>query len=180
MLPMVNGVDEVRAVRRALERLGPERAGEVKLGVMIETPAAALLAAQLAAETDFFSVGTNDLAQYALAIDRGDARLAGEADALHPAVLRLIGMTVEGALAAGRPVSVCGGLGADPLALPLLLGLGVGGVSVPPPRVAAVKARIGELSRDACRALATAALGLSDADSVRRLVRDQAPEGAAS
>jgi phosphoenolpyruvate-protein kinase (PTS system EI component) len=151
----------------------------VKLGVMIETPAAALLGKALAAEADFFSIGSNDLAQYVLAIDRGDARLAKGADALHPAVLRLIALAAEGAAAFARPVGLCGGLGADPLAIPLLIGLGVTSLSVPPPAVPAVKARIRGLTRDACRDLARAALAATDAAEVRRLVRERLPDPSA-
>ncbi len=96
MLPMVTDVAEVRAVRAMLAELSGER---IALGVMIETPAAAVLADQLAAEVDFLSVGANDLAQYALAMDRGNPALAASIDALHPAILRLIVRTVEGARA---------------------------------------------------------------------------------
>src|SRR3546814_17510501 len=92
---------------------------------MIEIPSAALIAPVLAQEVDFFSIGTNDMTQYTLAIDRGHPTLSGQADGLHPAVLRLIGMTVEAAHAHGKWVGVCGELAADALAVPLLVGLGV-------------------------------------------------------
>ena len=90
----------------------------VQVGIMIEVPAAALMAEPLAREVDFFSIGTNDLTQYTLAMDRGHPKLAPQVDALHPAVLRLIGMTVEGAHAHGRWVGVCGGIAGGPAAVP--------------------------------------------------------------
>src|SRR5262249_59902030 len=108
---------------------------------MIETPASALLAEQLAAVADFFSIGSNDLAQYTLAMDRGQTQL----DALHPAVLRLIRVTAAAGRAAGRPVAVCGGLASDPLAAPLLVGLGVDELSAVPPGIPRLKATPGAL-----------------------------------
>ena len=107
---------------------------------MIEVPAAALIAEQLAREVDFFSIGTNDLTQYTLAMDRGHPKLAKQADALHPAVLRLIGMTVEGAHMHGKWVGVCGGIASDAMAVPVLVGLGVDELSVSIPAVGSVGA----------------------------------------
>ena len=106
---------------------------------MLEVPSAALLAEQLAPLADFFSVGTNDLTQYTLAAERGNAGVAALGDPLHPAVLRLIERTAAAALAAGRTVAVCGEVAGDPAAVPLLLGLGVRELSMSPVRIAAAK-----------------------------------------
>src|SRR5437763_16845012 len=123
MVPMVASLAELRAVRAMLDderrALG---AAPALLGAMIEVPVAALLAETLAREADFFSIGTNDLAQYTLAMDRGNPGVASALDSLHPAVLRLISTTVAGARTRGRSVSVCGGAAADPVAVPILLG----------------------------------------------------------
>jgi phosphocarrier protein FPr/phosphocarrier protein len=139
---------------------------------MIEVPSAALIAAHLAPEVDFFSIGTNDLTQYTLAMDRGHPQLAAEADALHPAVLRLIAMTIEAAHRYGKWVGVCGGLAGEPLAVPALIGLGVDELSVEVPAIAAVKARVGAVSHAACQALAAELTGMGTAGEVRaRLAR---------
>ncbi len=171
MLPMIASLDELRLARRVLEE---ERAAleapEVELGVMIEVPSAAMMADVLAEEADFFSIGTNDLTQYTLAIDRGNARLAPLADSLHPAVLRMIDMTVKGAKKHNRWVGVCGGMAAEPAAQPLLLGLGVNELSVSVPALAETKYRIRNLSMQACQQLATAALAARNAREVRELV----------
>ena len=171
MVPMVTSLAELRAVRAVLDRLRrAEGVAEVPLGVMIETPAAALLADQLAAEADFLSIGTNDLAQYTLAMDRGHAALADQVDGLHPAVLRLVERTVAGAGRHGRWVGVCGGLAADPAATAILVGLGVEELSVVPAAIPALKARVRALRGDDCRRLAMRALGLDSAAAVRALV----------
>lgn len=177
MLPMIADVAELREARALLAaaqaRLG--LATSPPLGVMVETPAAALIAEPLAREADFLSIGTNDLTQYALAMDRGAAGLAARADALHPAVLRLIAMTVEGARRHQRWVGVCGGLAADPAATAILVGLGVDELSAVPAAIPALKARIRDLDAAACRALAASALAAGSAAEVRALV---AAEGA--
>ncbi|MCO3607581.1 hypothetical protein FA151_09430 [Pseudomonas aeruginosa] len=143
---------------------------DLQLGIMVEVPSAALLAPVLAREVDFFSVGTNDLTQYTLAIDRGHPSLSAQADGLHPAVLQLIDMTVRAAHAEGKWVGVCGELAADPLALPLLVGLGVDELSVSARSIALVKAGVRELQLVAARGLARKALGLASAAEVRALV----------
>ncbi|MBF3060509.1 phosphoenolpyruvate--protein phosphotransferase, partial [Pseudomonas aeruginosa] len=131
MFPMVGSLDEWRQARDLALRLREEiPLADLQLGIMVEVPSAALLAPVLAREVDFFSVGTNDLTQYTLAIDRGHPSLSAQADGLHPAVLQLIDMTVRAAHAEGKWVGVCGELAADPLALPLLVGLGVDELSV--------------------------------------------------
>ena len=146
-------------------------ADAVQVGVMVETPAAALLADQLAAEADFLSIGTNDLTQYALAADRGNPATAAMIDALHPAVLRLIAHCTAGAAAHGCPVGVCGSAAGDLLAVPLLIGLGVGELSVTVGRIAAVKALLRTVTLVEARALAQAALAADSAAAVRALVR---------
>ena len=163
MAPMIASLSELEAVRAVVERHG--RKAEV--GVMIETPAAAISADILARKADFFSIGTNDLTQYTLAMDRGNAAVAAGVDGLHPAVLRLIGTTCDGAARHDTPVGVCGSLAADRLAVPILLGLGVTELSVPPARVAAIKALVGKLDMVKCRAAAIAALALPSAAAVR-------------
>ena len=171
LVPMVTEVDELLSVRRLIVGIATElgRIGPVALGAMIETPAAAVTARQLAAHADFLSIGSNDLSQYALAMDRGHAGLAGRIDALHPAVLTLIGLASAGA--GSKPVAVCGGMASDPVAIPLLLGLGVRELSVVPARVPAVKALVSGLKLEDCRALARTALELGQAAAVRALVR---------
>jgi len=171
MIPMVARLGELRAVRAALEEVGRDLGARTlpDLGVMIETPAAAMIATQLAAEADFFSIGTNDLTQYGLAMDRGEPDLAAEIDGLDPAVLGLIAATCRGAASGARPVSVCGGLAADPAAVPILLGLGVQRLSMIAGAVPEAKAQIRGLDLAACRAHAAEALRQPDREAVRAL-----------
>lgn len=172
LLPMITDVPELRRVSGRLDGLcGELGVARPLLGAMIETPAAAMLADQIAGAVDFLSIGTNDLAQYGLAMDRGHAELAGRIDGLHPAVLRLIEHTTRGAARHDRPVAVCGGLASDPEAVPLLIGLGVTELSVVPGQIPRLKALIRGFSLEDCRALATRALGLADAAEVRARVR---------
>ncbi|WP_267393729.1 MULTISPECIES: phosphoenolpyruvate--protein phosphotransferase [unclassified Sphingomonas] len=174
MLPMIASVDELRQVRTLLDGLVAELAiaEPVQLGVMVETPAAAVTADLLAAEADFLSVGTNDLTQYALAMDRGNPAVAAALDGLHPAVLRLIAQTCDGAGRHDRWVGVCGGLASDPLAIPILLGLGVTELSSAPAMVPEIKALVATLTLEACRQHAAAALGCRSAAEVRTLARE--------
>jgi len=172
LLPMISDVEEIQAVRRLLDEVCGElaRAERISVGVMIETPAAALLAERMAAVADFLSIGTNDLTQYTLAMDRGNPQLAARLDALHPAVLRLIARTVDGARAHSRHVAVCGGLASEPLVAPLLVGLGVHELSAVPAVIPQLKARIRSVSLSDCRALAQQALGEGSAAAVRALL----------
>lgn len=171
MVPMVASLAELRAVRAALDEARADLRIEVRtaLGVMIETPAAAMTADLLAAEADFLSVGTNDLTQYALAMDRGNPELAAEIDALHPAVLRMIARTAEGGRARGVWTGVCGGLAGDVTAAPILIGLGVSELSMPSAAIAEIKAMIRTLSPGACARLAAEALDQGSASEVRAL-----------
>jgi phosphoenolpyruvate-protein kinase (PTS system EI component) len=141
----------------------------VQLGVMIEVPSAALVADGLAEVADFFSIGTNDLVQYTLAADRTNAAVAELASALQPAVLRLIDRVVRAAATRERHVSVCGEAGADPEAIPLLVGLGVDELSVAPGSVAAVQALVRTLDSASCRSLATRALAAVTLAEVRAI-----------
>jgi phosphoenolpyruvate-protein phosphotransferase len=172
MAPMIASLSELEAVRAVVDRHGRE----AEVGVMIETPAAAISADILARKADFFSIGTNDLTQYTLAMDRGNAAVAAGVDGLHPAVLRLIGTTCDGAARHDTPVGVCGSLAADRLAVPILLGLGVTELSVPPARVAAIKALVGKLDMVKCRAAAIAALALPSAAAVRAHITNMLQE----
>jgi phosphocarrier protein FPr len=139
---------------------------------MVEIPAAAVMAEQFAREADFFSIGTNDLTQYTLAMDRGHPKLAPQVDGLNPSVLQLIANTVKGAQKHGRWVGVCGGIASDPQAVPLLIGLGVTELSVSIPTIPAIKAQIRTLSLADCQALAQRALTLDTSSEVRALSPD--------
>ncbi len=170
MFPMITSLQEVMALRIICERVRAEVDGPaVPLGIMVEVPSAAILADLFAPHVDFFSIGTNDLTQYALAIDRQHPDLAAEADSLHPAVLRLIRMTVEGAKTHDRWVGVCGGIAGDPFGAALLAGLGVQELSMTPRDIPGVKARLRDADFATLEALALKALGLDTADAVRRL-----------
>jgi phosphocarrier protein FPr/phosphocarrier protein len=171
MLPMVTEVDELRQVRRLLDRAAQAAGIEkpILLGAMVETPAAAVLADSIAAEADFLSIGTNDLTQYVLAADRGNASVAARADALHPAVLRLIRKTAGGAREYGRWTGVCGGLASDAAAAPVLIGLGVTELSVAPAAVPMIKATVRQLRTEDCRQLAERACATSSAHEVRTM-----------
>lgn len=177
LLPMITDVGEIRTVRAMLTRLATDMGVTrlPQLGVMIETPAAALLADQLAAEVDFLSIGTNDLSQYTLAMDRGHAELAARIDGVHPAVLRLIGAVGEAAARQRRPVAVCGGLASDPAAVPLLLGLGVTELSAVPASIPRIKTLVAALSLAHCRQLAQRALSLDSSGAVRALLASSLP-----
>ncbi|MGF6538973.1 phosphoenolpyruvate--protein phosphotransferase [Paraburkholderia youngii] len=167
MFPMITTVEEVRAARKILLEEAGDRAASVKVGVMIEVPAAALIAEPLAREVDFFSIGTNDLTQYTLAMDRGHPQLAKQADALHPAVLRLIGMTVDGAHQHGKWVGICGGIASDAMAVPVLVGLGIDELSVSIPAVGSIKAQLARITTDEAKKLAAEVLRLGTAAEVR-------------
>ncbi|NIF16487.1 phosphoenolpyruvate--protein phosphotransferase [Pantoea sp. Cy-639] len=171
MFPMVGQMHEWRAAKAMVERLCQETpVADLQVGIMVEVPSAALLAPQLAREVDFFSIGTNDLTQYTLAIDRGHPSLSVQADGLHPAVLNLIDMTVRAAHAQGKWVGVCGELAADPQAVAVLLGLEVDELSVAARSVAEVKALVRQADHTTARALAREALQQDSAEAVRALV----------
>ncbi|MES3100317.1 phosphoenolpyruvate--protein phosphotransferase [Sphingomonas faeni] len=177
MVPMIASLAELRAVRAALDAAAAAtgHTDPVALGIMIETPAAAVTADLLASEADFLSIGTNDLTQYALAMDRGNPAVASDLDGLHPAVLRLIARTCEGGAVHGKWTGVCGGLASDPLAVPILIGLGVAELSSAPALVPEIKALVATLTIDACRAHAAAAMNCISAADVRTLAREFRP-----
>jgi phosphotransferase system enzyme I (PtsI) len=177
MFPMVNSVEETRElksimlrVRQRLEAAGVSLGKEPALGIMIETPAAVLMAPELAREVDFFSIGTNDLTQYMLAVDRGNARIATLYDPLHPAVVRAIAETISAAHGAGKPVCMCGELAGDTFAIPLLVGLGLDTLSMAAPLIPAAKETIRSISSTEAQQLASAALGAATTGEVRRLL----------
>jgi phosphocarrier protein FPr len=176
MFPMVSEAGELRQALALLEEarrsLADEGrgAGEVEVGAMVEVPAAALAAAALAAQVDFLSIGTNDLVQYTMAAERGNAGVARLSDPVHPAVLRLVAAVTEAAGRHACRVAVCGEAGSDPAAVPLLVGLGVDELSVAPARVPLVKEAVRAVDTDAARALAARALELEGAAAVRELV----------
>lgn len=170
MFPMVSTLEELRRAKALSEAVRQELGAEaVEIGIMIEVPSAVMMADELAVEVDFFSVGSNDLTQYTLAVDRMHPILSRQADGLHPAVLRMIARTVQAADKAGKWVGVCGGIAADPAAVAILTGLGVRELSVAIPSIAAVKARIRGLTFAQAQALAQRALACADAAAVRRL-----------
>ncbi len=174
LLPMVTDSGELVKLRKRIDELAAEigRTEPIEVGVMIEVPSAALLADQLAQHADFLSIGTNDLTQYTLAMDRCQADLASQADGLHPAVLRLISATAAGAAKHGKWVGVCGALAGDPVAVPLLVGLGVTELSVDPVSVPAIKALVRKLDFPLCRQRAEDALALESAQAVRAASRE--------
>ena len=170
MFPMVSSAGEVDAARALLTEAAGAEPVSLEVGVMVEIPSAALSAARLAERVDFFSLGTNDLSQYTLAADRGNAEVAALADAFHPATLRLIAATVRAARARGRWVGVCGELAGQIEAVPLLIGLGVRELSVAVPAVARIKEAVCAADSGACVRLARRALRLADGSAVRGLI----------
>ncbi|WP_445680065.1 phosphoenolpyruvate--protein phosphotransferase [Radicibacter daui] len=178
MLPMISRLEELRLARaslmrvaRRLKRKGVPIADPLPpLGIMIEVPAAALSAEGLATQADFFSIGTNDLIQYTLAIDRSDEQVAHLYDPLHPAVLRLIQMTTQAALTARIPIAVCGEMAGDPRFIPLLVGLGVRELSASPPKIPFMKRRIRNLAVSGAVARARAILEQPDSASIAQLL----------
>ena len=176
LLPMIGSLHELRAakavidqVRRELEAEGSPFDPGLQIGIMIEVPSAALTAQVLAAECDFFSIGTNDLTQYTLAVDRGNERVAHLYDALHPAVLQLIHMSVRAANEAGIPVSVCGEMATNPLAVPILIGLGLSELSGTPAAIPVVKEIVRALDTALVEADARAALRARTAAEVHAI-----------
>jgi multiphosphoryl transfer protein len=182
LIPMVTELSEILAVRLVIDELAAELKlqGHVSLGAMIETPSAALTAAVLVGAVDFLSIGSNDLTQYTLAMDRGHAELARRTDALHPAVIQLIAAAASAGAAVGKLVAVCGGVAADRTAVPILLGLGIRELSVVPAAIPALKRQIGGLRIEECRELAQRCLHLGSAAEVRSLIEQAVGEGGES
>jgi phosphoenolpyruvate-protein phosphotransferase (PTS system enzyme I) len=180
LLPMISTAGEIRRVREAVDQVARRlRRRGVRLpktlpplGAMIEVPGAALAADALAAEADFFAIGTNDLIQYTLAIDRSDEQVAHLYNPLHPAVLRLIQFAVEAALRRGMPISVCGEMAGEPRFAALLLGLGVRNLSMAPRNIPRVKQRIRSLDMVAATRRARAIMDQSDTGRIAALLDD--------
>jgi phosphotransferase system enzyme I (PtsI) len=182
MFPMVATIDEVRQGRKLLEKCRQELLDEghqvnehMEIGIMIEIPAAAVIADQLANEIDFFSIGTNDLSQYTLAVDRTNAQVAHLASSFHPSVLRLIKQVIDAAHAKGKWVGLCGELAGEPLAIPILLGLGLDEFSMNPPAIAIAKQIIRSLSSEDVKQIAENALELENAEDVKTYIKQHVP-----
>ncbi len=183
LLPMIGTVAEVRKVRELLRKVvrrlqrrrAPIADPPPPLGAMIEVPAAALAADSLARVCDFFSIGTNDLTMYTLAIDRGDDQVASLYDPLHPAVLRLIQFSTEAALRARIPVNVCGEVAGDPRYIALLIGLGIREQSMSAMGLPLVKQRIRALSLDEATRRARTIMEQSDSGVIAALLDDFNP-----
>jgi len=175
MLPMVSDYDEIVESKKVLEEVEEELKKENKqfivpeLGIMIETPSAASMADVMSEVSDFFSIGTNDLTQYILAADRGNKNVSYLYDDLHPSVLRAIKDVVN---KAKRPVGVCGEMASEPLAIPLLIGLGIRKLSVNPPRVLATKMLISKIDKSEASELAEMSLDMKTADQVKQLIKE--------
>ncbi|KKO52450.1 phosphoenolpyruvate--protein phosphotransferase [Paenibacillus sp. DMB20] len=174
MFPMISGLPEWRQAEQILMETQEELRSEgvpfdeeIEAGIMIEIPSAAIMASRLAKEVDFFSIGTNDLVQYTLAVDRMNEHVAGLYDYFHPAVLQLIANVIKASHASGKWTGMCGGMAGDPLATPLLLGLGLDEWSMEPARISRIKSVLSGLHRDRCEKLAEHVLSLSTAEEVR-------------
>ncbi len=179
MLPMISNIEEVRQARQFLEgallRLraeGEKVSGDIDVGIMIEIPAAAVYADQFAREVDFFSIGTNDLVQYALAVDRGNERVAHLYSFFHPAVLRMIQMSLDAGKEQKIPVSMCGEMAADIYAIPLLLGMGFKSLSASPNAIPEMKLIVRELSLEECRQVYERVQNLKTFQEIRIYLED--------
>lgn len=170
MFPMIATLEDLDAAKRLAEKARIEVGAEsIEIGIMVEVPSVAAMAPEFAKEVDFFSVGTNDLTQYTMAIDRVHPTLAAKADSLHPAVLRLIEQVVKASEEAGIWTGVCGGLAGEPLGAAILAGLGVKELSMVVPSIAAVKAHMRAISMESARKLARKALACRNGKEVRAL-----------
>lgn len=181
LLPMVATLEDLAQVRVLIdaESAALGRSHKIEVGIMVEVPSAALIAARFAEVVDFFSVGTNDLTQYTLAMDRMNARLARQLDPFHPAVLSLISIAAQGGKVKGRWTGVCGSLASVPAAAPLLIGLGVTELSASAGAIADIKALVRTLDMERCVTVARHALTLESGAAVRRLIAETFPETAA-
>ncbi len=180
MIPMVTSVSEVEQVKRVIDGCRSLLRGksipysnDIKIGCMIETPAAVLCAGELAHEVDFFSIGTNDLSQYVMCADRGNPHMAGLCSIYQPSVIRAVRMVCDKASAAGIPVTVCGEAASDAGILPVFIGLGVGALSVEPTRIPYVKKQIRGLSAEACKKTALKVLNAVSEEEVRKILEDR-------
>jgi phosphoenolpyruvate-protein kinase (PTS system EI component) len=184
MFPMVGTLDELRAAKELLTGVQAELAHEgvaydenMDVGIMIEVPSAVMIADQLAAEVDFVSIGTNDLTQYIMAADRGNAAVSNLISPFQPGVLRAIKQVVDALHAEGKWVGMCGEMAGNPLAIPLLVGLGLDELSMSAPAIPRVKAIIRETSHKAAETLAAEVLQLETADTVLAYLKGVAVSG---
>ncbi len=182
MLPMVSGVGEVQRAREVLDEVrtdllkrGKPIADKVQFGIMVEVPSAALLADHFAPYVDFYSIGTNDLTQYSLAVDRTNERVAVLASPFNPAVLKLVSMTIEAAHRHGKWVGMCGELAGEPSAVPLLLGMGLDEFSMAPASVPSVKQAIRKWSLERCKEVARQALEMPGSSDVIKYLKGLTP-----
>jgi phosphotransferase system enzyme I (PtsI) len=157
----------LRQVEAELEAEGAEFTRDYKLGIMIEIPSAAVQADHFAQEVDFFSIGTNDLIQYTLAVDRMNEQISHLYDPFHPAVLRLIKMIIDNAHQQGIPVSMCGEMAGDPRLAPLLIGFGLDTFSMSPASLLTIKKVLGELDSEKTKILAQKVITLSTSDEIK-------------
>jgi phosphocarrier protein FPr len=174
MFPMIGTLGELRTAKGMLANVQAELREanmafdeNMEIGIMIEVPSAVAIADQLAAEVDFFSIGSNDLTQYVMAADRGNRRVAHLAQALHPAVLRMIAQTVQAAHAAGIWVGMCGELAGNALATPVLIGMGMDELSMSAPSIPRVKAAIRQLNLERAQQIARTVVTLESAEAVQ-------------
>ncbi len=179
MFPMISDLDELRRardivddVKRALAIDSVEFAFDVPVGIMVETPAAAMLVDVLAEASDFFSLGTNDLTQYTMAVDRGNAKVSGLFQPLHPAVLRLIKLTIEAAHSKGKWVGMCGELAGMTKAIPILLGFGLDEFSMNPRAIPEAKDLIGKLTDDKAGQIARQVMSFGTAAEIENYMKD--------
>jgi phosphotransferase system enzyme I (PtsI) len=179
MLPMISSLEQIGRAKRALsgvkrdlKRRGIQYDENIPVGIMIEIPSAAIMAHRLALEVDFFSIGTNDLTQYALAVDRGNAKVAKWYKELHPAVLRLIARSIDAGHEHNIPVSLCGELAGNPIATRLLIGLGIDSLSMSPNSIHSVKALIPNISYEESQRFSQKVLSLSSLADVESLLND--------
>jgi phosphotransferase system enzyme I (PtsI) len=179
MFPMISGVAELRAckvvlddVKSELEREGKPFDKDIKIGIMIEMPSAALTADMLAAECDFFSIGTNDLIQYTMAVDRVNEYVSYLYEPLHPSLIRLIGEVAKAANAANIPVTVCGEMAGEPMIAPVLFGLGIRELSMSAVSIPEVKATVRQMTMSETLSLVERVRHLPTAADVRAVVTD--------
>ncbi len=175
MFPLISGLEELRQAKAILAEACAELKQEriphderITVGIMVELPSSVIIADKLAAECDFFSIGTNDLIQYTLAADRGNEMVASYYRSFHPAILRMIQMTVKAGHKAGKPVAICGELGGNPVAAPLLVGLGIDEISTNSTSIPEIKKIIRSLSYEDCQRIANRALRMDTADDVTK------------
>jgi len=182
MFPMVATASEVRDAKKILwdcmTELKEEKipfADDIEVGIMVEIPSAALVADQLAKEVDFFSIGTNDLSQYTMAADRTNPKVASLSNAFYPAVLRLVREVIKAAHKEGKWVGMCGELAGEPLALPILLGLGLDEFSINPPMIPLAKQILRNLDAKEMEKIAQKALDLENPDEIQSFIKEKVP-----